>query len=170
MTTRYKTARDFPLKRDELGRALCRFCQRLVTPPRRSWCSKDCVDAFLIQASGGFRAAVFERDRGVCAGCGLDTELLRRILRHAIRSLATQGGYRWCYEKQVRQTLGLPDCDSRWEADHIIPLIEGGENSLQNGRTLCVPCHKAETRQLARRRAQRRRDEKRDLLEVARIG
>ena len=27
------------------------------------------------------------------------------------------------------------------EADHIIPLEEGGPDSLENIQTLCVPCH-----------------------------
>jgi 5-methylcytosine-specific restriction endonuclease McrA len=45
-----------------------------------------------------------------------------------------------------------------WEADHIIPLAEG--------RTLCVPCHKAETRALAGRLAQRRADYKAPRLDL----
>ena len=32
------------------------------------------------------------------------------------------------------------------EADHVIPVFEGGaQHSLSNGRTLCVPCHKVKT-------------------------
>jgi len=46
---------------------------------------------------------------------------------------------------------------SWWDADHIQPVVEGGGGcGLDNYRTLCVPCHKAETAELARRRAKAR--------------
>lgn len=35
-----------------------------------------------------------------------------------------------------------------WDADHIIPLSEGGDFGLDNIRTLCLPCHKRETSKL----------------------
>jgi hypothetical protein len=41
--------------------------------------------------------------------------------------------------------------DDAWEADHIIPISEGGPDSLDNMRTLCVACHRGETRRLRRR-------------------
>ncbi len=31
------------------------------------------------------------------------------------------------------------------EADHIIPVWNGGTNALDNGQALCVPCHDAKT-------------------------
>lgn len=43
-----------------------------------------------------------------------------------------------------------------WEADHIVPVVEGGDSSLDNIRTLCIPCHRAETAALHARRAGRR--------------
>jgi len=52
---------------------------------------------------------------------------------------------------------------SLWEADHIRPVVEGGggmEGSLDNIRTLCVPCHKAATAELAAKRAERRQRRK----------
>lgn len=56
-----------------------------------------------------------------------------------------------------------------WEADHIVPVVEGGGASrdvdpLENLRTLCRHCHKAETRALASRRAKARRQQ-RELFE-----
>ena len=36
------------------------------------------------------------------------------------------------------------------QVDHIIPVILGGTGDLENLRTLCVPCHKAETKRLRR--------------------
>jgi hypothetical protein len=33
-----------------------------------------------------------------------------------------------------------------WQADHQVPVAEGGgQCGLENFRTLCVPCHNAET-------------------------
>lgn len=47
-----------------------------------------------------------------------------------------------------------------WQADHIVPIAEGGgECGLDGLRTLCTCCHKRETRALARRRAERRRQQ-----------
>jgi 5-methylcytosine-specific restriction enzyme A len=34
-----------------------------------------------------------------------------------------------------------------WHADHIIPFSEEGDTSLDNMRTLCVPCHKKITKE-----------------------
>ena len=43
-----------------------------------------------------------------------------------------------------------------WQADHIIPVIEGGGScGLENIRTLCTACHRQETKKLARRRAKK---------------
>jgi 5-methylcytosine-specific restriction enzyme A len=44
-----------------------------------------------------------------------------------------------------------------WEADHIVPVVEGGDFfDPGNLRTLCIACHKAETAKLARRRARKK--------------
>lgn len=44
------------------------------------------------------------------------------------------------------------------EVDHILPVSEGGGGcGLDNLRTLCVCCHRHETRKLAARRAEQRK-------------
>lgn len=45
-----------------------------------------------------------------------------------------------------------------WDADHIVPVIEGGGLcEISAMRTLCHPCHKQVTKELAARRAARAR-------------
>lgn len=52
---------------------------------------------------------------------------------------------------------------SGWDADHIIPVVEGGgECDLSNYRTLCHPCHKGVTADLAKRTAAKRKQQKSD--------
>ena len=42
---------------------------------------------------------------------------------------------------------------SLWDADHIVPVVEGGgECDLRNIRTLCLKCHRAVTMELRKRR------------------
>jgi len=57
----------------------------------------------------------------------------------------------------ARQQFGIRDWHaSWWQADHIVPIAEGGPNELSNLRTLCIRCHQAETRKLRRRLADRK--------------
>jgi len=138
------------------GRRLCRWChQEVPAGRRRTWCSDRCVQEYRSIAAP--REAVFERDRGVCASCGFDTERLRRVLRHAARALANAHGIGCVYEinQWVEEFMGLNAQRTLWEADHVVPVIEGGTVALENLRTLCVDCHKRETAKLRRRLAAR---------------
>lgn len=100
------------------------------------------------------RDCVFERDRGVCALCGLDTvRLRRRVMRmpfaermRELRALIERGAI-----MRGRRTW--------WEADHVVAVVEGGDSSLDNVRTLRVACHRGVTRALRVRRYTRNRDE-----------
>ena len=50
-----------------------------------------------------------------------------------------------------------PGRSSGWDADHIVPVVEGGGLcGLENYRTLCHPCHKKATAALAARRAKKK--------------
>src|SRR3954471_14940499 len=90
------------------------------------------------------REKVFERDRGICAGCGLDTVAAARKLRVSRgEGRAILLSY-WGLRTRSRKSL--------WDADHIVPVIEGGgECDLANIRTLCLHCHRATTAALRRR-------------------
>lgn len=71
-------------------------------------------------------------------------------------------------QRELR-ALGWPHDISRswWEADHIKPVVEGGgQCGLENLRTLCVPCHKRATAELAARRAQERKRAKQPELQL----
>jgi 5-methylcytosine-specific restriction endonuclease McrA len=55
----------------------------------------------------------------------------------------------------------VADRHGSWDADHTLPVVEGGgECGLDGYRTLCRPCHKSETAKLAARRAEKRRAER----------
>ena len=90
------------------------------------------------------------RDRGICAACATDTRALRRAYAAlpAGRKRAAFADAHDIPERRRRATW--------WDADHIVPIAEGGRHELANLRTLCVRCHKAETRALARRLAVKR--------------
>ena len=98
--------------------------------------------------------------------CRCRTAKLRRILNHARRSLRdlrlATDGRRFRHEGKaidcLLTRLGFNPKKSLWEADHIVELSSGGESSLENTQTLCVPCHKAKTREMHAERKKRRRD------------
>jgi hypothetical protein len=86
---------------------------------------------------------VLSRDRGICALCGLDTiEFYRRFQR--LPPLK---------RKALRRRLDMHvKRRSFWDADHIVPVVEGGgECDLSNLRTLCLWCHLEQTAGLRRR-------------------
>jgi 5-methylcytosine-specific restriction endonuclease McrA len=94
------------------------------------------------------REQVFARDCGVCAGCGLDTESLRKDFRKLDYRARRQFLKEWKLSETARRSL--------WDADHIIPVAEGGgECDLANMRTLCLKCHRAATAALRKRLAPR---------------
>jgi 5-methylcytosine-specific restriction endonuclease McrA len=77
-----------------------------------------------------FREAVGFMNKWVCALCG-------KVCAEMI-------------DENGRQVLRT---QHSWEADHIVPVVEGGPTTLENGRVLCVPCHRSETAKLRARLA-----------------
>jgi 5-methylcytosine-specific restriction endonuclease McrA len=116
-----------------------------VSGRRRTFCSDACVHEWRLRSSTSYlRECVFARDRGICAVCRIDTVALRR------RVLRLPFGRRVIEMRALRITRGRK---SWWEADHIVPVVEGGDSNLENIRTLCVLCHRAATAELRQRRA-----------------
>lgn len=128
------------------GRPLCRWCSLEVPSGRFTFCSDWCVNEWRLRTNPGYlREQVLARDRGVCALCGADTlaawrELKRSRGVHRLRLLE-----QWGLSRISRKSL--------WDADHIVPVSEGGgECDLDNMRTLCLVCHRRATADLRRRR------------------
>jgi 5-methylcytosine-specific restriction endonuclease McrA len=124
----------------------CRWCGGEVPKRRLTFCSEECVDQWKLRTDPAFlRAVVFERDHGVCALCGLDTEQLRRDKRKLDYAA------RKAFEREWGSRLHF------WDADHVIPVAEGGgECGLSNMRTLCLKCHRSVSAELRKRLAARR--------------
>lgn len=151
MAKRFMSSCEIPFRKDAQGRPLCRWCGVVVTPPRRSWCSQECVDEFLMRSSAEtMRAHIFRRDNGICEACGCDTKKIERVIGFAD---CVSYGSGW----SVFVRLGFNLHQSLWEADHVVEVCNGGETHLDNMQTLCVPCHKQKTRKMHADRARARR-------------
>jgi 5-methylcytosine-specific restriction endonuclease McrA len=171
------------------GRNLCFCgCGREVEKPRINWFSDACVSAWKrINDPATIRRLVHERDHGICAVCGVDSDREQRI------ALETERLWHWLARREAERLLDLKQLPSSsgdgkayafgecwhwanvwvaeqikargwstsghtWEADHIVPVVEGGgQCGLENYRTLCLRCHRKATAELARRRASARR-------------
>jgi hypothetical protein len=154
-TKRHLTAENLPLGRDTDGWPLCRFCQSRVPTRRNTICSTACRQTIRFLCFVGTQVQhVKRRDKGICALCGCDTAKVKRIFA----SLRRCG---WRVLGDIQRNMGFDRGvpSATWHMDHIVPVSQGGgvapgmtiEEGLANLRTLCVPCHKGETRALASR-------------------
>ena len=131
----------------ENGRPLCRWCQlEILARRRRTFCSDYCVHQHRLRTDPGYlRDQVLARDRGVCSTCAADTLAIYAALKRSRGSARVAG----------LSLYGLRTIDARrslWDADHILPVAEGGgQCDLENLRTLCLPCHREATADLRRR-------------------
>jgi len=145
-----------------LSLVLCKCgCGITVPANRRSYVSVKCYKRYRNQNENheDARAKLFARDGGVCSCCGADTIRMRAEYTKKLHD-------RFPHEIPTLMDLlhpemrpaGMPGLRySWWQADHELPLIEGGNSEDENYRTLCVPCHKAENKKLAARMAEKRR-------------
>jgi 5-methylcytosine-specific restriction enzyme A len=130
-----------PLNPD--GYRACRYCKKSVKPPKRTFCSADCVHEYRIRSDGSYlRECVFARDQGVCAICLIDTKETAELLT------STKGEIRDQILKshnihKTRKINPEKNGGGLWDADHITPVKDGGgECGMENIRTLCISCHK----------------------------
>lgn len=170
---------DFPARYRE-GKALCKWCGEVVPKGRIYFCNDKCAFEVQIRRDSAFlRARTKERDHGVCAGCGIDTEQLKRFVRFTRESLAdlvlrkdkSWGNQFWFHKIMVEWWGSLwldVEAMCSWQADHVIEVVDGGSPYLDNIQTLCTLCHKAKTKAAHGKRARARREQKQPTLaEVA---
>jgi len=141
---RFLSSRDLP----EAPKGYCKWCGSPLSGRARRWCSDECRREFEVR-NGAADYYVFQRDKGVCAHCGMDCVWLKRELSRIRRAR----GLFW--HTAVKDWGFWPRTNRRcWEADHIVPVCEGGGCcGLENYQSLCLKCHKEETKDLARRRS-----------------
>jgi len=157
--------RDLPPQHKNAdGKWICRWCGKVCPGRRRSWCCDECLNEYWILRDPGYaRRRTYERDKGVCAICGLDTELIEGIVKWGMDERARDCRGSYYHDSQRRQVLDLIKIEyggaiHLWEADHTVPVAEGGGScGLDNIRTLCIGCHHDETRKLHGRLANKRK-------------
>ena len=160
----------------------CRLCgipilTKANQPARsRRWCDSHQIEAKVIGQPKRARAAVFQRDRGICRDCGTDCTSYT-----APEHFGDDGRYRARYQVQINRERALEWCDKAlkvsnmvaiwdidlgdWHVDHAMPLhlVDRSKPdawkywTLENLRTRCPDCHKAKTAQEAKDRGKVRR-------------
>lgn len=131
------------------GRFTCRWCRGNLTNKQAYYCSKECCHNYRIRSSESYiRICLLQRDHGVCAECGTDT------IRETGDRLPT---YFEVLDPKELKSVSQIDYKliklGDWEADHILPVIDGGGDcGLDNLQTLCCRCHKQKTTRLSRLR------------------
>ena len=138
-------------------------------------CGAPCLEWIQLRTNpAALRAAVFARDRGVCATCALDCNALHLRIkplseadrrRVVLAAAPTFGEER--HAGALAALCATGHAGRLWQADHTVAVIDGGGLcGLENMRTLCVTCHTDKTARLASRRAAERR-EARDVAAAA---
>ena len=138
------------------GHALCRYCAHEVKPPKRTFCSALCVHEWKIRTQPQYaRKELFQRDKGVCRQCRVDTNRLRLDLLALRRTSLVK----WRLKREKLKQQGIP-MHRRWlfDVDHVVPVQHGGGCSgLDNLQTLCIPCHLKKTKKQLKQGAKERR-------------
>ena len=158
---------------------LCRWCHKPLDGRKTAWCSSECE--YQVRARCEYdiaRKLVFERDKGVCAKCGLDTEALQQAInwfrslgcrmdfqdREAGKRWAEWATHSWPTVTDFVRAIGKAARKwpaELWECNHIVPLAEGGPLAdITNLETLCACCHADHTAALMGRIAKAKRREK----------
>lgn len=162
----------------------CRLCgvEILTTTGKihkgRRWCESHQIEAKVIGQPKRARAAVFQRDRGICVDCGLDCTTYETPLLNVLGDpiwpkknyrvqISRERALEWCEKAlKVSNMVAIWDIDlGNWHVDHAMPLhlVDRSQPdawkywTLENLRTRCPECHKAKTAQEAKDRGKVRR-------------
>lgn len=132
----------------EIGKEdfLCRWCGNEVPKKRRTFCSESCVHEHLLRSNIDYmRQNVFKRDLGICCICGLDCENLKYeatlLLKESDKFKVAE--FLSSYSIPSSRIKGFISRNvSLWDADHKIPVRNGGGGcGLDGMQTLCSGCH-----------------------------
>lgn len=97
------------------------------------------------------RRQVFERDHGICAMCGLDTEAVLGALRRVEETMHEESARLLLRRQVLRESFGTTRRPF-WEAHHKDAVADGGGNTgIENLVTLCHRCHLKATRERTRK-------------------
>lgn len=134
----------------------CAYCGGTLSTVSRlpgvisTYCSRECADQGRLKRGGmanQLREQVFALEGGCCQLCGIDGHALFTRIRALEPSerLNALCNANWKLPKSAKaldRLLHEPKEGDFWQADHILPVAQGGGGcGLENLRTLCVPCH-----------------------------
>lgn len=135
----------------------CMNCGKPLTGRQINWCcpehGTEVADSRTRQA---WADAIKQRDRHTCQQCGWHlTPEIKAAFQAAFDALWAAERLKhwkdWRSHNQLERIAASLTYYRDLEAHHVHPLEWGGSMyDLENGRTLCVPCHKEEHRQLRR--------------------
>lgn len=138
--------REQVLERDQ---GICQWCGIEVGElERQGWGGRGpCLPGKLTSAYWAPRGRQREQRSRLIA----EVNLMVAELAEVVRSISGVA------DRQLRRA-GFDTGISLWQADHVVPVSEGGGGcDLSGYRLLCVPCHKGVTAALAARTAAIRR-------------
>ena len=99
------------LRKGPNGRYLCRWCDIEVPPGRLTFCSDWCVEEWRLRSDPGhLRERVLERDRGICAICGLDCIAELRRVKKLQGSARAKARIDWHLGKRKRSGTPITSC------------------------------------------------------------
>jgi len=145
--TRYLTSSMLPKREFKY----CKWCGK---PSKWTWCSDECKDEAYVRM-GFSDSYVRKRDKGICAKCGMDCTWLKKQLT-ILKQM--QFRHRVSTRKELKEAFGpwWSSYNRLWQADHIVPVCEGGGCcGLENYQTLCLRCHKEDTKEIHKRKSKR---------------
>ena len=146
------------LPKNSDGFTQCRWCSGSVFPPRRTFCSVECVHEHRLRTCTTYlRKCVYKRDNGICAICKQDTKLIARQAKKYKANKQWSDFYKLLDDNNIphkRKIWARGYGGGLWDADHIKAVYEGGGScGLDNIRTLCISCHKKNTASQATKRS-----------------
>lgn len=163
-TVRYVKSSHQPRTPD--GQKLCKVCANVMPKGRRGYCSDECWER---NTPAIMRQKVWQRDVGRCARCGIQCDASLAVL-HWLGKIMACDDRSLELMHELREHIREITPEIPWQADHFLPVVEGGGLcGLEGYQTLCVPCHKKDTADLAKARAEERRNRKPLLLPEAAI-